>query len=112
MAGKETIDEASLLAAAAHVDLNPIRVALAETSETSEFAGAKDRLDDLLARKTASRDTYASERSRLRRKSGWLNPVEIDERSDPAGADVNTDGRRAGQKEFLPISLTTYLKRV
>ena len=44
------LDEASLLACAANVDLNPIRAAIAETPETSEYTGAKDRIDDLAQR--------------------------------------------------------------
>jgi len=46
------LDEASLLACAAYVDLNPIRAAIAETPETSEYTGAKVRIDDLDERRT------------------------------------------------------------
>ncbi len=38
------LDESSLLVRAAYVDLNPIRAALTATPETSDYAGAKDRI--------------------------------------------------------------------
>ncbi|MEZ6121353.1 MAG: hypothetical protein R3C28_33025 [Pirellulaceae bacterium] len=51
--------------------------------EESEFTGKKDRIDDLAARESKSADTHAWERSRRRSKSGWLSPLEINERTDP-----------------------------
>jgi len=60
-----------------------------------------------------TRKTHAWERSwrsQRRRKSGWLSPVEIDERLGPIGADVDPGGRRASRKGFLAISLTRYLE--
>ena len=121
------LDEASLLACAAYVDLNPVRAALAETPEGSQFTGASDRLSDLSeetpsqetaaqeacqkpARRTPRMSTHDWERSRGRRKSGWLSPIEIDERSDALGADIDSSGRRASGKGFLSISLTDYLQ--
>jgi hypothetical protein len=44
------LDEASLLACTMYDDLNPIRAAMAETPETSLYTGAKDRIDDQVAR--------------------------------------------------------------
>ena len=70
------MDEASLLACAAYVDLNPVRAAMAKTPEESEFTGAKDRIDDLSARESKSTDTQAWQRSGRREKSRWLSPVE------------------------------------
>lgn len=115
------LDEASLLACAAYVDLNPVRAAIARSPEESTYTGAKDRIDDLRQReaKPASnrrdahsrrmRATHAWERSRRRSKSGWMSPLEINVKSDPTGPDVSPCGRRASLKGFLPISLSSYL---
>ena len=104
------LDEASLLACAAYVDLNPVRAAMAKTPEESDFTGAKDRMDDLSARESNSTETPAWERSRRREKSGWLSPLEINERTDPVGADASPVPRRASLKGFLSVSLADYLE--
>jgi len=104
------LDEAAVLACAAYVDLNPIRAAMAATPETSEYTGAKDRLDDLKQRGTKSARTHDWERSGRRGKSGWLSPLEINERKDPVGPDVSPLPRRASLKGFLSMSLAQYLE--
>ena len=116
------LDEASLLACAIYVDLNPIRAAMAETPEQSEFTGAKDRIDDLKSSDIKVKKQHKShkqispsrarrwERSRGRRKSGWLSPLQIDEQNDPVGTDVSGCGRRASLKGFLAMPLTRYLQ--
>ena len=105
------LDEAGLLACAAYVDLNPVRAAIAKAPETSQFTGARDRIDDLAGRGRRSRiSDHDWERSRRRRRSGWLSPIEIDEANDPTGPDPSPDGRRASGKGFLSISLPQYLQ--
>ncbi|MEM8670029.1 MAG: hypothetical protein AAGG48_21055, partial [Planctomycetota bacterium] len=52
------------------------------------------------------------ERNHRRRKSGWMSPIEIDERRDPSGPNPSHDERRASWKGFLSISLSAYLQLV
>jgi hypothetical protein len=106
------LDEASLLACAAYVDLNPVRAALVPTPEASSFTGVKDRIDDVRERKRkqSSHGVHEMERNRPGPRSGWLSPVETREASDAVGPDLCGSGRRASRKGFLPMPLVDYLE--
>ncbi|QDT02631.1 hypothetical protein K227x_10090 [Rubripirellula lacrimiformis] len=105
------LDEASLLACAAYVDLNPVRAAIAETPESSKYTGVKERIDDWKEQHDRRRlSMHQWERSRHRRHSGWISPVEIDERVDEPGPDLDESGRRASCKGFLKVSMPHYLE--
>ncbi|QDV13482.1 hypothetical protein CA51_33720 [Rosistilla oblonga] len=104
------LDEASLMACAAYVDLNPIRATIAQTLESSEYTGAKERIDDITCASEQNRQhVHDWERSRIPHNSGWMSPVEINERDDPIGADIDSSHRRSSSKGFLSISLSKYL---
>ena len=71
-----------------YVDLSPIRAAIAQTPEASDYTGAKDRLDDLKSNRIAIGHSTASScmgKLRARSQSGWLSPIEINETSDLLG---------------------------
>lgn len=92
-------DEASLLACAAYVDLNPIRAALAETLEGSDYTSVQRRIESLRG------DTSPTEPA----PDQFLAPLEIDEHRDPVGPVASDSGHRASDKGFLSMSVTEYI---
>jgi len=88
------VDEASLLACAAYVDLNPIRAAMAETLEASDHTSVQRRLEA---------------RSGAPEADASLSPVTIVEASDPIGPDASKSSRRCSDKGFVAMSLEDYL---
>ena len=101
------LDEASLLACAAYVDLNPIRAALAETLEQSDFTSVQKRIDSLKAR---AKSPCRSAPDRAARPDGYLAPLEIDERNDAVGPCCHQQGRRCSDKGFLPMPAARYIQ--
>lgn len=119
------LDETALLACAAYVDLNPIRAAMAETIETSDFtsaqqrvlelreslrlnSGEKGRFDASIKDHSSFGDGLAASAKPIARS---LCPLDLNETSsDSLGTCLHRDGHRASDKGFLPISVPAYLE--
>jgi hypothetical protein len=95
-------DEASLLACAVYVDLNPIRAAMAESLEESEHTSVKIRIDAIRRRKNdphLDSDTLPD---------SWLSPVYLDPHN-PAADHVEAGHARCSDRGFLPIPFEQYI---
>ena len=105
------IDESSLLACSAYVDLNPIRAALAETLEDSEFTSVRRRIEALMADGVDNNDAVASTADKRGRfADSFLSPIELNEGSGATGLLASTSGRRCSDKGFLWFSVEQYLE--
>lgn len=97
------LDEESLLACAAYVDLNPIRAALAETLESSDHTSVQRRVQAI---EQATEEELESRVSADR----MLSPVAVDPVRDPLGAQPSTSPHRCSDKGFLDMSSVEYLQ--
>ena len=102
------LDEETLLACAAYVDLNPIRAALADTLEESDYTSVQRRLAALKSNGTNSEESQASDR--VDRVDDFLSPISIDERKDPLGAHPSRNKKRCSDKGFLAMAEADYLE--
>jgi len=123
------LDETAILACAAYVDLNPIRAAIAETIEGSDFTSAQKRAGELRAKfsvesvqcsetteapssgLSATFSPEAGEKGNTERATTarHLAPVELKGRSGETGPCVHKAGARCSNKGFLPMSTADYL---
>ena len=102
------LDEETLLACAAYVDLNPIRAALAETLEQSDYTSVQRRIAALKLNVSNLEESQTSDR--VDRIDDFLSPVSIDERKDPLGAHPSRNKKRCSDKGFLAMAEADYLE--
>jgi REP element-mobilizing transposase RayT len=106
------LDEAATLACSAYVDLNPVRAAIAETPEESDYTSVQDRIESAKAAKRARpRTKRQKRRNAAMRRDRFLAPVFLNERRQP-GPQASQTGTRASDKGFLPLQLPDYLQLV
>ena len=104
------LDEESLLACAAYVDLNPIRAALAETLESSDYTSVQRRITSLKENVAAIHDSNAVNSARItNRADDFLSPISIDEKNNPLSSRPSRNGKRCSDKGFLALSEAEYL---
>ena len=117
------LDETAILACAAYVDLNPIRAAIAETIEGSDFTSGQKRAAELVVRSGDRPEQYdvkapssglsaafspdAGEKGQS--GSRHLAPVELRGGASTIGPCANKRGARCSNKGFLPMSTADYL---
>ena len=106
------LDEAAILACSAYVDLNPVRAAIAQTPEASDFTSVQDRIESVKA-KSRSKARPAKQKRAVAAglRDRWLSPIYLNERK-AAGPLVSQSDSRASDKGFLPMKLADYLKLV
>ncbi len=98
------IDEESLVACAAYVDLNPIRAAVAETLETSNHSSVQRRI---VALQQVSNENASSTQPR---RDAFLANLFLDETDGAAGSITSASGLRCSDKGFLPLRINSYLE--
>ena len=117
--GVRLIDEEAILAAAAYVDLNPIRAALAETLENSDFTSVQRRVQSLVWEEAAANENPTTDSNAIRVNSSaasqsrpdcFLSPVSVDELRDALGPQPSASQHRCSDKGFASMTTADYLQ--
>ncbi len=128
------LDEQALVACAAYVDLNPIRAAMSESLESSDFTSVQRRIQaiedpqpkssrktdavaELTSPATAAAKNIPSTGTAAAAKpqpttptpDEFLTPIPLNQRSGELGPVPNPAGTRCSDKGFLPMRLADYL---
>jgi hypothetical protein len=101
------LDEQAILACAAYVDLNPIRAALAETIEESQFTSAQRRVRSFVQPRQVERSGRGTD---PHRPDACLAPVQLDEIRDALGTRPSASSVRCSDKGFCNLSEGEYLQ--
>ena len=114
------LDDSTLVACTAYVDLNPIRAAITDGLETSEVTSAQLRIKSHKATQSATGTDRigrsADKQLRSATKSGkpapdrFLAPLWLSPRQRNGGPVVNRTGDRCSDKGFLPLTQEDYLQ--
>ena len=102
------LDETAILACAAYVDLNPIRAALADTIEGSDFTSAQKRCHDVQAKLSVGgvqcpvdADTTDDDAGDVQVSNGRVNPLSDQARQESPVGDMGYNGGR----HLAPVEL-------
>ena len=105
------LDEAAVLACSAYVDLNPIRAAMAETLEASDYTSVQRRVAALQSQASDNRrEADTKQQSRRSRPDAFLAPLSIDELRDAIGPRASKSTHRASDKGYLAMTEAGYVE--
>jgi REP element-mobilizing transposase RayT len=109
------LDEASLVACAAYVDLNPIRAAMAETLEESDHTSVQRRIAALVEHDSDKEKAGRKENARGSQLPGvpadsFLSPIDLQEAGGEIGPVRSCTGKRCSDKGFLWFATESYLE--
>ena len=110
--GIPVIDEQTVLACAAYVDLNWIRACMAETLEMSNYTSAQRRIEALNSKTqpAKTRSTKSASIRRARLGDSFLSPVDLCESSELPGPKPSSNGARCSDKGFLSMGADEYME--